>query len=186
MPVFDLKPFTCRADYERMVDYFLQSDVTFLRCMGIDPAKLPTRDAWLARLLPDLDLDDREKQTYYLGWFYDEAPIGHCNVNQISYQDAAYMHLHSWNAPLRRSGLGTEFCRRAAREFMRKFALQRLYCEPCADNPAPNRVLLKLGFRLLKRYRTVPGLINFEQDVNQYVLERDRSSRGSGPGERRS
>jgi hypothetical protein len=27
------------------------------------------------------------------------------------------------------------------------------------------------GFRFIKRYRTIPGAINFEQDVNQYVLE---------------
>jgi len=25
---------------------------------------------------------------------------------------------------------------------------------------------------LLKRYRTTPGLINFEQEVNRYVIER--------------
>jgi RimJ/RimL family protein N-acetyltransferase len=176
MPVLDLRPFTCRADYERMVDYFLQSDVAFLRGMGVDPARLPAREAWLGRLLPDLDRDDGEKQTYFLGWFYDETPVGHCNVNQIRYEDAAYLHLHSWHAPLRRSGLGTEFCRRAAQAFMQKFSLQRLYCEPYALNPAPNRVLSKLGFRLVKRYRTIPGLINFEQDVNQYVLERCISS----------
>jgi hypothetical protein len=32
-------------------------------------------------------------------------------------------------------------------------------------------VLLKAGFRFIRRYRTVPGAINFEQDVNQYVLD---------------
>lgn len=32
-----------------------------------------------------------------------------------------------------------------------------------------NRVMPKSGFRFIKRYRTVPGPINFEQDVNRYV-----------------
>ena len=49
------------------------------------------------------------------------------------------------------------------------FSLKRLYCEPSVDNPAPNRALLKSDFCFIKRYRTVPGPINFEQDVNQYV-----------------
>ncbi|MFY9738664.1 MAG: hypothetical protein WAK11_06355, partial [Candidatus Cybelea sp.] len=61
-----------------------------------------------------------------------------------------------------------------------------LYCEPYVENPAPNRALLKLGFRFIKRYRTVPGLINFDQEVNQYVIQQDiliqKGFRMSGPG----
>jgi hypothetical protein len=33
--------------------------------------------------------------------------------------------------------------------------------------PGPNRVLAKVGFLLVKRYRTTPRLIDFEQEVNQ-------------------
>jgi len=165
--------FTGRTDYQRMLDYFFQADEAFLKGMGVDPVKLSTREAWLARLLPDLDREDREKRTYYLGWFNDGTPIGHCNVNQIRYGREAYLHLHMWDRTLRKSGLGTELVRRSANTFIRKFELQRLYCEPYADNPAPNRVLTKLGFRLVKRYRTTPGIINFEQDVNQYVIEQE-------------
>jgi len=57
--------------------------------------------------------------------------------------------------------------------FLRRFGLQRLYCEPYAENPAPNRVLAKAGFRFVKRYRTISGLINSEQDVNRYLIEND-------------
>jgi hypothetical protein len=32
--------------------------------------------------------------------------------------------------------------------------------------------LIKAGFRFIKRYRTTPGLISFEQDVNRYELDR--------------
>ena len=74
---------------------------------------------------------------------------------------------------MRRAGLGTEFLRRSLGVFLRRFALRRLYCEPYAENPAPNRILVKAGFRFIRRYRTIPGLINSEQDVNRYVLETD-------------
>jgi hypothetical protein len=76
MSVVDIKPFSCRADYLLMLDYFFQSDEAFLRGMGAEPAKLSTREAWLGRLLPDLDREDRDKQTYYLGWTNDGTSIG--------------------------------------------------------------------------------------------------------------
>jgi RimJ/RimL family protein N-acetyltransferase len=55
--------------------------------------------------------------------------------------------------------------------FIGRFRLQRLYCGPYADNPAPHRVLARLGFHLVKRYRTISGVVNFAQEVNLYVIE---------------
>jgi RimJ/RimL family protein N-acetyltransferase len=167
-----IRPFTSSDDYERVLDYFFGSDAAFPRDMGVAPAKLSTRESWLGRLLPDLDRDDQEKQAYYLMWSDDGAPVGHCNLNRIKYGQEAYLHLHMWDREFRKAGLGTELVRRSLPMFIAKFALPRLYCEPHAENPAPNRVLTKLGFHLVKRYRTIPGIINFEQDVNQYVIER--------------
>ena len=170
-------PFSSTADYERVLDYFLGADESFLRGMGVDPNKLPQRAAWLERLLPDLTRPDSHKQTFYLGWDRDGNRVGHCNLNPLVYGDRAHVHLHLWDAGARRAGLGTEFLRRSIDLFFQRFALQRLYCEPYADNPAPNRVLTKAGFRLVERHRTTPGLINFEQEVNCYVLERgDRAA----------
>ncbi len=165
-------PFESAADYGRVIDYFLSADEPYLRGMGVDPHKLPQRDAWMERLLPDLTRPDEQKQTFYLGWDYEGNRVGHCNLNPLVYGAQAHAHLHLWDASARRAGLGTEFFRRSIEVFFRRFALQRLYCEPYADNPAPNRVLTRAGFRLIKRYRTTPGLINFEQDVNQYVMDR--------------
>ena len=56
--------------------------------------------------------------------------------------------------------------------FLRGIGYVQLYCEPCAENPARNWVLSKTGFRFLKRYRTTPGLINFEREVSRYVIDR--------------
>lgn len=164
-------PFSSKAEYERVLDYFLCADEAFLRGMGVDPGKLPHRDVWLERLLADLTRPDSQKQTFYLGWDYEGTRVGHCNVNQLVYGDQAYVHLHLWARTTRGAGLGSELFRQSVRLFFQRFALQRLYCEPYAENPAPNRVLTKTGFRFIKRYRTTPGLINFEQEVNQYVLD---------------
>jgi RimJ/RimL family protein N-acetyltransferase len=171
MGTIDVKPFTCSADYERMLDYFFQADAVFLQGMGVDPAKLLNRDVWLNRLLADLRREDREKETYYLGWFNEGVPVGHSNINKIIYGQEAHLHLHIWDRRYRKCGMGTVFLRESIKKFSRKFSLKSLYCEPYAENPGPNRTLAKLGFRLIKRYRTVPGIINFEQEVNRYVMD---------------
>jgi RimJ/RimL family protein N-acetyltransferase len=175
-------PFSSSSDYEGVVDYFLNADERFLRGMGVDPDRLPDRAAWLTRLLPDLTRPDSQKQTFYLGWEYEGARVGHCNVNQLIYGDRAFLHLHLWDPGARRAGLGTHLLRRSIEVFFQRLALQRLYCEPYADNPAPNRVLIKAGFSFLKKHRTTPGLINFEQEVNRYVIERQAIGSGERPG----
>jgi hypothetical protein len=37
-------------------------------------------------------------------------------------------------------------------------------------------VLEKLGFAFIRRYRTTPGVIAYEQDVNRYELRRANQS----------
>jgi|SRR5579872_1013646 len=165
-------PFSSIAEYDAVLDYFLSADESYLRAMGVEPSKLPQRAAWLERLVADLARPDEEKQTFYLGWDYEGRRVGHSNMNPLVYGDHGYVHLHLWDAAARRAGLGTEFFRRSIEVFFRRFALRRLYCEPYAENPAPNRVLSKAGFRLEERYRTTPGFIASEQDVNRYVMER--------------
>jgi RimJ/RimL family protein N-acetyltransferase len=167
-----VRPFAGRDDYARMIDYFLGAEPDFLRGMGVDPARLPQRAIWLESAMGDHGLPDGERQRSYLAWIHDGTPVGHSSVNRITIGEQAFIHLHLWDGALRQSGLGTKFFKASATEFMRSLRLKRIYCEPYAENPAPNRVLLKSGFRFVKRYRTIPGDINFEQDVNQYVLER--------------
>ena len=167
----EVRAFARREDYERMVDYFLGADPAFLRSMGVDSARLPTRDAWLDSALGDHERPVAERERCYLAWIHGGDPIGHSSVNRIAVGEQAFIHLHLWVGGLRRHGLGTELFKASAAEFMRALRLKRIWCEPYAANPEPNRVLAKSGFRFVKSYRTIPGDINFEQDVNLYVLE---------------
>jgi RimJ/RimL family protein N-acetyltransferase len=170
-PHIHIRPFADRSDYECMIDYFLGADAAFLKGMGVDPKKLPQRETWLEAAMVDHLRINAERERFYLAWVYRGVPVGHSSINKIKIGNEAYIHLHLWVDALRKSGLGTAFFRASVAEFVRIFGLRRLYCEPYAENPGPNRVLMKFGFRFIKRYRTVPGLINFEQDVNQYVWE---------------
>ena len=168
----EVRPFLSREEYELMLDYFYTADDSFLNGMGVDRAKLPERDKWLDALLLDHEKPDGERDRFYLIWIFRGRRVGHSSINKIVLGTEAFIHLHLWDSQLRRAGLGTEFVRRSANLYFERFNLKKLVCEPSADNPAPNRVLEKLGFTFIKRYRTIPGVIAYEQDVNRYELRR--------------
>jgi len=168
----EVRPFSSREEYELMVEYFYKADDSFLRGMGVDRLKLPERDKWLEALLADHEKPDSERDRFYVVWIFQGRRIGHSSINKIIPGTEAFIHLHLWNPQLRRAGLGTEFVRRSANFYFERFNLKKLVCEPWADNPAPNRVLKKIGFAFIRRYRTTPGHIAFEHDVNRYELRR--------------
>ena len=168
----EVRPFLSREEYELMLDYFYKADDSFLRGMGVDRLKLPNRDEWLDALLVDHERPDDERERFYLLWIFAGEKVGHSSINKIVCGTQSFIHLHLWKAQLRRAGLGTEFVRRSANFYFERFNLQKVVCEPLADNPAPNRVLEKLGFTFVSRYRTTPGVIAYEQDVNRYELTR--------------
>ena len=56
--------------------------------------------------------------------------------------------------------------------YFERFALETIACEPYAENRAPNRLLERLRFDLVKRYRTVPSAIAHEQQVNRWEMTR--------------
>ncbi len=154
-----------------MVDYFHAATDDFLAGMGVSRDRLPLREDWIASALRDHERPLHEKERAYLLWLDGATPIGHSSLNRIALGEEAFIHLHIWSPGKRRAGLGTPLFRLSAERFAQECSLKRLFCEPCASNPGPNRVLPKAGFRFVKRYRTTPGPINFEQEVNQYVRD---------------
>ena len=80
------------------------------------------------------------------------------------------------NLPLtelnRQQAMGTELVKKSLPFFFENLELQDLYCEPYTLNPAPSKTLEKVGFTFEKRYVTVPGALNFEQEVTRWHLGR--------------
>jgi RimJ/RimL family protein N-acetyltransferase len=158
-------------DIPLITQYWLSAGAETLRAMGADIAKLPSREEWHKLLSAQLSQPYSEKQAYAIIWLVDDKPVGHCNVNKIIFGKEAYMHLHLWEEGRRHRGLGTELVKMSLPYFFRSLRLKTLYCEPYAENPAPNKTLAKLGFRFVKEYITVPGYINFEQLVKRWELD---------------
>ncbi|HEY0671005.1 MAG TPA: GNAT family protein [Longimicrobiales bacterium] len=176
-----VRPFESPEDYYGMIDYFHGlSDDQLLR-MGVDRNKLPARQQWFDRSWRDHQRaeDDPQRERFFLAWVFDGDVVGHSSINQIQWGERAYAHLHLWRSNLRQAGSGTEFFRRSISFYFERFHLKVIKVEPYAGNPAPNRVLQKLGFHFVKRHRTTPGPVNFEQDVNLYEIDRATWERGS-------
>jgi RimJ/RimL family protein N-acetyltransferase len=175
----EIRPFRTKNEYEQMVDYFIQSSDAFLRGMGIDPAKLPSREEWLDEVWVDHHRPGPEKDRFYLAWIYEDELVGHSSINKIQREEEGSIHLHLWKPDLRRNGIGSDFFRRSVDFFFRELRLKKIYCEPFAENPAPNKVLPRLGFTLVKTWKTIPGKTCFEQYVNRWELPGSRA--GTNP-----
>ena len=159
---------------EVIVDYFINSDIEFLRGMGVEKSKLPKREDWINNLKSELKKPYKQKNLYYLIWMYGNQPVGHSNVNKIEHGQSATMHLHLWEKNSRKKGLGLNFVKLTMPYYFKNLQLEKLICEPYSKNVAPNKVLKKLGFKFIRAHKTIPGEICFHQTVNRYELTKNR------------
>ncbi|WP_340065704.1 GNAT family protein [Ascidiimonas aurantiaca] len=157
-------------DINFVADYWLTAEKDFLLAMGVDLCKLPTKDGLEKMLTDQINTPYPEKSSLTMILKVNGQPSGHCNVNEIKYGYEAKMHLHLWKPNIRKKGLGTTMVLKSLPKFFDKLDLKVIYCEPNTHNQAPNRTLEKVGFEFVKRYVTVPGPLNFEQEVNRYKL----------------
>jgi RimJ/RimL family protein N-acetyltransferase len=135
-------------DFSSIVNYFLDADKEFLLGMGVDSSKLPKRKEWLNLLLAEHTKPVERKKFFYVIWLLNSEPVGHSNINKISFGEEAYMHLHLWHADRRKNGMGFELTKKSIPYYFDHFQLKRLYCEPSAFNPAPNNTLRSSALNL--------------------------------------
>ncbi len=162
------------SDIDLIAQYWLGAEAPFLEGMGVDLTKMPAKEHWTTMLSEQLRQSMEEKQSYCIIWLVEGRPVGHCNVNKIIFGEEAYMHLHLWDAGVRTRGLGSALVKMTLPYFFNNLKLKKLYCEPYALNPSPNKTLAKVGFEFVKEYITTPGRLNFEQPVNRWVLSLER------------
>ncbi len=162
------------SDIHALAEYWYRSDPEYLASLGVDLDKLPDRTSFVVMLEEQLRQPYEQKQAYCIIWELDGQPVGHSNINKITFGREAYMHLHLWRPETRKQGYGLQLLRLTLSHYFRNFELQTLYCEPYARNPAPSRTLEKVGFVFEKEYLTIPGAINFEQPVKRWRLDADK------------
>ncbi len=162
------------SDIAMVVDYFVSADAEYLRGMGADKSKLMNRKEWIEMLRGELNLPMKKKKFYYMIWEVDGKPLGHSNINEIEYGTVATVHLHLWSNKKRKKGMGLHLLRATIPHYFEKFELKKLICQPYSLNPAPNRIIKKIGFEFVREYETIPGWINFRQTVKRYEMTKER------------
>ena len=162
-----------QEDLDPIISYWLDSDHSHLIGMGVDLNKMPDRTQWRHMLSEQLSASYENKNSYCIIWLIDNVAMGHCNVNKIIFGKEAYMHLHIWNASSRNIGLGMEFIKMTLPYFFENLKLKKIFCEPYALNPSPNNLLRKFGFQFVRKQTTIPGYINFEQEVNLWEMTKE-------------
>ena len=161
-----------KDDAHLAIDYFLNATQEHLLRLGVDGAKLPAKKEWEKIISEDLEQPFEKRKFYYVIWEIDNIPVGHSNINDIVFGQQAYMHLHLWDPGARQKGNGTYFVAASLQYYFEKFRLEKIYCQPNAENEAPNKTLEKAGFTFVKKYETIPGWLNFKQHVNLWVMEK--------------
>lgn len=163
-----------KQDLDALSSYWVNADHAFLRALGADPAKIPAKDVLMSMIAEQLSQSYEEKKAYCIIWLFDDKAIGHSNVNKIKFGEEAFMHLHIWQSECRTKGLGVELMKMSLPYFFKNLKLQKLFCEPYALNPAPNKALARAGFDFIKEYVTTPGWINFEQSVMLWEMSKEK------------
>lgn len=158
------------SDIPLIIDYWFNADDAFLTNLGVDINKIPSKKDWQNMLHEQISQPYYSKKSYCIIWQVSGNPVGHSNVNKIVFRQEAYMHLHLWKNEFRKMGYGTELVKMTLPLFFENLKLKKLYCEPYALNPPPNKTLKKIGFEFVKGYITTPGFLNFEQKVNLWEL----------------
>jgi RimJ/RimL family protein N-acetyltransferase len=158
------------ADIPSLVSYWFTADHDYLHNMGVDVSKMPAPEKLSQMFLEQLNTPIEKKTSYCIIWENNGEPIGHSNTNPTVYGREAKMHLHIWSPLKRKKGMGTQFVKMTLPHYFENFKLKTLWCEPYALNIAPNKTLEKAGFKFVKEYITVPGFINYEQTVKQWMM----------------
>ena len=153
------------------IDYFHSASKDYLNMLGVDPVKLPSKDAWLRQYEIDEALPLEKRMNCQLLWLGDDQPIGFSSADRIEFGEQANMHLHILDARNRKSGFGTECVRLSAAHYFDLLKLKRLYCQPNAFNIAPNRTLQRAGFQYVATVMATPSPINVPQPVTRWVLD---------------
>lgn len=159
-------------DVPLIAGYWSSASRDDLLKMGALKEMIPSKEELVAHISKQVEAPLHKQQMFILIWEMSGHAIGHCFVNKIEIGHQAHMHLHLWKINTRKKGIGVPLLKQSIPVFFKELKLQTLWCEPYAKNPAPNKALVKVGFKLVKSYWGIPGTWCFEQEINQYKITR--------------
>ena len=145
---FSVRPLA-EKDFDNFINYWGELSPADVERMGVAVDRMPSPAKMRADLEAMLAIPNERAESFVLAWCVNGQAIGHSSLKDIVPGDFGSIHLHMWRADLRGKGYGPGLFCLAVLDFYRRFNLKRMICEPKADNPAPNRLLQRIGFPLV-------------------------------------
>src|ERR1700758_80977 len=164
-------------DLDGYIAYFTRPSKADAERMGLAIDRVPSATRLRSELEAIITAPLDRLRTFVLAWCLDGKTIGHSSLKDIVPGDFGSIHLHMWRADLRGKGYGPRLLCLAVLDFYKRFKLQRIICEPKADNPMPNRMLQKIGFPLLLTRVGVSSELSIVCKLNRYEISRDIAER---------
>jgi len=130
-------------DVPALVSYWFDGPPGFLRAIGVDPQKDPSREEMAQRLRASLAPPGALERAYFVADL-GERPVAYTNLNFRSSR-LAYAHVHVLDAALRHQGLASALFARTFAVFFERLPLDEIVMETSPENVAVNRQLQGLG-----------------------------------------
>lgn len=157
-------------DFDAFINYWHELSPADVERMGVAIDRMPSRAQMRTDLQRTAPID--RARTFVLAWCVNGEAIGHSSLKDIVLGDFGNIHLHMWRADLRGKGYGPHLFCLAILDFYERFKLRRMICEPKADNPAPNRVLQRIGFPLVSTRISASSELSTICKLNRYQIIR--------------
>src|SRR4029453_13459967 len=160
-------------DFDGFINYWLGLSQAEIERLGVAIDRLPSAARMRSELEAMVAAPDDSVRTFVLTWCINGEVIGHSSLKEIVPGNSGSIHLHMWRADLRGKGHGPYFFCLAPVDFYKRFKLKRIICEPKADNPAPNRLLQRIGFPLISTHIGRSSELSTICKLNRYDIERE-------------
>jgi RimJ/RimL family protein N-acetyltransferase len=176
LPELGVRPLAIE-DLDGFIAYFTRPSKADAERMGLDINRVPSATQLRSDMKAMIATPIDRLSSFVLAWCVDGQAIGHSSLKDIVPGEFGRMHLHMWRADLRGKGYGPRFFCLSAIDFYNRFNLQRIICEPKADNPMANRTLRKIGFRLILTHVAASSELSVVCELNRYEILRDVAQR---------
>jgi RimJ/RimL family protein N-acetyltransferase len=160
-------------DFNGFINYWLGLSQEEIERLGIAIDRMPSAAQMRSDLEAMLAAPDNGVRSFVLAWCVNGEAIGHSSLKDIVPRDSGSIHLHMWRADLRGKGHGPYLFCLAAVDLYKRFKLKRIICELKADNPAPNRLLQRIGFPLISTRVGRSSELSTICKLNRYDIVRD-------------
>src|SRR5262245_21022318 len=164
-------------DFDGFIAYFTQVSKVDAERMGLAIDKVPSPAQLRSGLEAMIATPVDRQRSFVLAWCIDGRTIGHSSLKDILAGLFGRIHLPRCRADLRGRGYGPRLFCLSALDFYERFNLNRIICEPKADNPMANRMLQRIGFPLILTHVAAGSELSVVCELNRYEILRDVAER---------